>query len=373
MMAVPHHVKQNSAPSLESERARRQRPVRQTGPTTETGNMKLGIDSYATRNSGLDPVGVLNFAAGLRLSGVLFELSPFQSFRDGELAKIRSAAEEMGLYIEFGMGSILHWHPMAEKGRQLLADAGCDVNVSEAQIVIDHLQVAKKLGSPILRCVAGNLFTRDEGHDMTAMADRVVAILREACRAAEDMGMKIAMENHADFTVRELASIHARVNSPAFGFTVDCANLAFDLDAPLRLAEILAPFALTTHFKNYRIIRTGEGLALENCDLGEGDIDLCAIAAMLALHNPEINLNIEIHSQFAPFKLSILDPGYWTRHPAPPGDGLSWYLAKAFDRPFLDPWPDNLPDGAAAWNRENEDIRSSVHWIRRKLGHLLTA
>ena len=71
--------------------------------------------------------------------------------------------------------------------------------------------------------------------------------------------MKIAMENHADFTVRELASILARVNSPAFGFTVDCANLAFDLDDPLRLAGILAPHALTTHFKNYRVIRTRDG------------------------------------------------------------------------------------------------------------------
>ncbi len=193
----------------------------------------------------------------------------------------------MGSIVEFGMGSILRRHPMAEKGRQLLADAGHDTAVSDARIVIDHLEVARKLGSPILRCVAGNLFARDEGYDMVATADEVVAILREACRAAEVMGMKIAMENHADFTVRELASIHARVNSPAFGFTVDCANLAFDLDNPLRLAEILAPHALTTHFKDYRIIRTHEGLALQNGALGDGDIDLPAIAATLANYNPD--------------------------------------------------------------------------------------
>ena len=31
-------------------------------------------------------------------------------------------------------------------------------------------------------------------------------------------------------------------------------------------------------YKNYRIIRTGEGLALENCSLGEGEIDIVAIA-----------------------------------------------------------------------------------------------
>jgi 3-oxoisoapionate decarboxylase len=335
--------------------------------------MKLGIDSYSTRNSGLDPVGVLGLAAELGLAGVLFELSPFQSFRDVDLAKIRATAAEKRLYIEFGMGSILHRHPMAEKGRQLLADAAYDIAVSDARIVIDHLQVARMLGSPILRCVAGNLFARDEGYDMTATADEVVAILREACRAAEDMGIQIAMENHADFTVRELASIHTRVNSPAFGFTVDCANLAFDLDDPLRLAEILAPHALTTHFKNYRIIRTGAGLALQNGALGDGDIDLPAIAATLARHNPEINLNIEIHSQFAPFTLNVLDPGYWTRHPAPPADGLAWYLAKAWRREMLDPWPNNLPDGATAWQREVEDIHASIGWARRELAQYLTA
>jgi 3-oxoisoapionate decarboxylase len=262
---------------------------------------------------------------------------------------------------------------MAEKGRQLLADAGYDMRVSDARIVIDHLEVARKLGSPILRCVAGNLLIRGQGYDMVATADEAVAILREACRAAEDMGMKIAMENHADFTVRELASIHARVNSPAFGFTVDCANLAFDLDDPLRLAEILAPYALTTHFKNYRIIRTGEGLALENCALGEGEIDLPAIAATLAKYNPEINLNIEIHTQWAPFKLDVLSPAYWAQHPAPPADGFAWYLAKAWGKAPLHPWPDNLPDGATSWRREAEDIRSSIHWARRELAQYLTA
>ena len=333
--------------------------------------MKLGVDSYSTRNSGRDAVGVLNLAADLGLAGVLFELSPFQSFRDKDLAAVRNTAREKGLYVEFGMGSILHWHPMAEKGRQLLADAGHDVAVSEAQIVIDHLQVAKKLGSPILRCVAGNLFVRDEGHDMVQLADRVVAILREACKAAEDMGLGIAMENHADFTVRELAAILARVNSPAFGFTVDCANLAFDLDDPLRLAGIMAPYALTTHFKNYRIIRTRQGLALENCSVGEGDIDEVAIARLLMSHNPRMNLNIEIHSQFAPFKLDVLDAAYWERHPSPPGEGLAWYLGKSWAKDIPDAEPPNLADGKESWKVELRDLKRSIRWAKQKLGEIL--
>ena len=133
------------------------------------------------------------------------------------------------------------------------------------------------------------------------------------------MGIKIAMENHADFTVREGAGILARVDSPAFGFTVDCGNLAFDLDEPVRLAKMMAPHALTAHYKNYRILRTPEGLALGNCPLGDGDLDIVAIAEALAEHRPDIRLNIEIHSQFAPFRLDILDETFFTRHPSPPG------------------------------------------------------
>jgi len=333
--------------------------------------MKLALDSYSTRNSGLDPVGVLEFAAGLGLDGVLFELSPFRSFRDDALTAIRRTAQQRGLYVHLGMGSIFHWHPMAAQGRELLADAAYDTNVSDAQIVIHHLDIAKKLGSPILRCVAGNLFTRDEGHDMTALADRAVDILREACEAAEDMDIKIAMENHADFTVRELASILARVHSPAFGFTVDCANLAFDLDDPLRLAGIMAPFALTTHYKNYRIIRTRSGLALENCWLGDGDIDVGAIARLLGQHDPDIHLNIEVHSQFAPFKLNILEDGFFVRHPAPPGDGLAWYLAKSWDKPLPIVEPASLPDGPEAWKLEREHIELSVRWAKEKLADVL--
>jgi sugar phosphate isomerase/epimerase len=333
--------------------------------------MKLGLESYSVRNAGLDPIGVLKLAADWGLAGVLFELSPFKSFRDADLAAICQFAGERNLYLHFGMGSIFHWHPMAAQGRQLLADAGYDTNVSEAQTVIQHLQVAKKLGSPILRCVGGNLFTRDEGHDMSALADRAVAILREACKAAEDMGLKIAMENHADFTVRELASILARVNSPAFGFTVDCANLAFDIDDPLRLAGIMAPYALTTHFKDYRVIRTPKGLALENCAVGDGDIDVAPIASLLAKKNPAINLNVEIHSQWNYFTLNILEDGYFTRHPAPPGDGLAWFLQKSWQRPITTVPFAALADGPESWKLEREHVERSIRWTRENLASVL--
>ena len=67
---------------------------------------------------------MLELAGDLGLQGVLFELSPFSSFRDADLEQIRQTAQRRGLYVEMGMGSIFHWHPMAAKGRELLAEAG---------------------------------------------------------------------------------------------------------------------------------------------------------------------------------------------------------------------------------------------------------
>ena len=135
--------------------------------------MKLGLESFSVRNSGLDPVGVIELAADLGLQGVLFEDSPFRSFQDDELARIRNTAEEKGLYIEFGMGSIFHWHPMSEKGRKLLGEAGYDVDVSEAQIVIHHLDIAEGY----VAIVGDNVFP---GHAVTyrdGWAGRSVSVL----------------------------------------------------------------------------------------------------------------------------------------------------------------------------------------------------
>ena len=223
--------------------------------------------------------------------------------------------------------------------------------------------------------MAGNLFTRDEGHDMAALADEAVAILREACQAAEDMGMKIAMENHADFTVRELASHPRPGRQPGLRLHAStAANLAFDLDDPLRLARIMAPHALTTHYKNYRILRTREGLALENCALGDGDIDVVADRRdPWPSIIPRSNINIEIHSQFAPFTLDILDETFFQRHPSPPGRRAGLVPEKAWEKRHPEALPDNLPDGEASWALEYEHLKHSAAWAREKLAHLLSS
>ena len=71
--------------------------------------------------------------------------------------------------------------------------------------------------------------------------------------------------------------------------------------------------------------------------------DDVAFTQILAKHHPETNINIEIHSQFAPFTLNLFEEGFFQRHPSPPGDGFRVQRAQAPVRDVvtgssLDPW-----------------------------------
>ena len=99
---------------------------------------------------------------------------------------------------------------------------------------------------------------------------------------------------------------------------------------------------------------------------------MVSIAEALAEHQPELRLNIEIHSQFAPFRLDILEETFFARHPSPPGSGLAWYLQKAWERDIQE-LPSDLESGKESWPVEYEHLKLSVGWARERLAHVLSS
>ena len=124
---------------------------------------------------------------------------------------------------------------------------------------------------------------------------------------------------------------------------------------------------MTTHYKNYRIIRTRDGLALENCALGDGDIDVVghrrAAGEAQPADQPEHRNPLAIRP-FPARRVAARPSGRGI--PSPPGDGLAWYLEKSWTKAPLEPWPDNLADGAKAWERIEDRATSaqSVRWAQ---------
>jgi sugar phosphate isomerase/epimerase len=135
--------------------------------------------------------------------------------------------------------------------------------------------------------------------------DRLAAALRRLAPVAEAGGVRLTIENHADYRGHELAAVLARVDSPAVGARLDTANPYAVIEEPLAAAEALAPYTVATHVKDLiveaepgnRGVPPGGLLGLRHCVLGEGHVDLPAIVALLAERGPlggDLSLVLEV-------------------------------------------------------------------------------
>jgi sugar phosphate isomerase/epimerase len=124
--------------------------------------------------------------------------------------------------------------------------------------------------------------------------DRLGAALSRLAPVAEAGGVKLAIENHADYRGYELAGVLKRVGSAAVGARLDTANPYAVIEEPWAAAEALAPYTLATHIKDMiveaepgnRGLTPGGLLGLRHCVLGSGHVELPPIIDLLAEKSP---------------------------------------------------------------------------------------
>jgi sugar phosphate isomerase/epimerase len=229
--------------------------------------MKLGLDSYSYHLAfGVHPdfsprrrMTLLDFigrVAALGLDG--FQIDPLHlASRDRHyLEEIQAAAVAENLFLEYGTLGI------------------------EPRHLAGELAVCACLGSPVLRTFAG--FNRHDPRTKVAVEiRRAIAGLRRVRDMAADLGIRIAVENHGDVTTDELLQIIRAVDSPFVGICLDVGNPLLTQESPLPAVEKMAPFAVTTHCKDYAVRLTNYGCKITGVALGEGIIDLPATLKLL--------------------------------------------------------------------------------------------
>src|SRR5436190_1654435 len=130
---------------------------------------------------------------------------------------------------------------------------------------------------------------------------RLTAALRRLAPVAEGNGVKLAIENHADYRGHELASVLEAVGSPAVGAKLDTGNAFAAVEDPTAAAQALAPFVFATHVKDVRVESEPWGrrdqvpesalipnglLVMLEVALGEGHVDFDAVLPHLAERGP---------------------------------------------------------------------------------------
>jgi sugar phosphate isomerase/epimerase len=193
----------------------------------------------------------------------------------------------------------------------------------------------------------------------------MVRVLKNSRSKGMDMGLKIAIENHAgDMQARELKSLVEQAGSDFVGVCLDSGNPLWTLEDPHLTLETLHPYVLTSHVRDSAVWKTPEGASVTWVQMGRGNVGIDSYVKKFVELCPGKPLSLE-SIVFGPRKLPFRDPSFWDAYRKDPAWEFERFLEIA-DRgkPYRDePW--EAPDEA---KRQRDALDESLAYTKRLLG-----
>jgi len=243
--------------------------------------MKIGVDAYCFHryfgevyDNQQDPGRRITYddflarAVELGVVGVSLETCFFESTDDDYFRRMKETLDRGSLECLVAWG-----HPAGLEGGENL-DALADME--------RYYPVCHALGTDVLRMVGSHYGLRNTPH--RPQMERLTEILREPVRRAEDQGIKLAMENHYDFTCDEMLEMFDVIDSPSFGMTFDTGNAFRYGDDPVEAARKLSKYIHAIHFKDVAPLDDGnpDDWFYNACTpIGQGVLDVPALVRTL--------------------------------------------------------------------------------------------
>ena len=322
--------------------------------------LKLGFDNYSVRALGWNAPRLLDYAASLRVDTVLLsDLDVYESHAKPYLQEIKAKADDLGIEVQVGMLSICPGSKLFDRRR----------GTAEEQLK-RTIRIARMLGSPVARCVLGNVDDRKGVGGIEARIAETVKVLRKVRRYALDSGVKIAVENHAgDLQSWELVALIEQAGSDFVGATMDSGNATWALEDPLQNLEALGPYALTTGIRDSVLWETDDGAMLQWTALGEGSVDWKRYFKRFAELCPNAPVQLEIISG-RPIPIRYLRDDFWDAYPKARIRELMKFVSFAKrgspQAPFV------VPTGNDARRAEQEfqraELERSIRYCKEVLG-----
>lgn len=265
--------------------------------------MKIGIDSYCfhrffgevypdqdTPEKKMSMEDFLKRAKELDVDGVSLESCFFKTLDDSYMGELKAQLDEYGFDRVFAWG-----HPDGlERGKNPEAFAEMKSCIPKAKL----------LGADVMRVTGSSLMFRHEPHG--PQIEALSRQFKEAIKIAEDVGVKLAVENHIDYTADEIMQLLENVDSPNFGVNFDTGNFLRLLDDPIRGMEILAPHVLAVHLKDLQVnvkeARPTDWFFFAGVPVGQGLIDNQVLANILNKQDFKGFLAVEIDHPHADWK-----------------------------------------------------------------------
>lgn len=303
--------------------------------------MKLGIDwQKLPEGRKRGAMGSLDFTHELCLEGLFFpttlDMSPTLDI--AELRDLRRKADDLGLYLEAGLGKINPYCNAENPDLRAAGDGDIIAGFTKmiertAQIGCHELWVSPGNFKPQYQGrLAVDRFRTDVewGEQLAAMA-RVMVKLAPVARAH---GTHLNMETHDEITSFEILRLIETVGEDVMGVVLDTANMLQRGEHPVRATKRLAPYIRQTHLKDAFSGRAPAGIDFQPRACGDGIVPFAEILPIILAANPQINFSLEISqsNDLAPKTkaprqcIQIDDPVWRAGHPDLDAAELAAYL-----------------------------------------------
>ncbi len=256
--------------------------------------MKVGIDSYCYHRffgevypdqkapaKNMTMEDFLKRAKELEVDGVSLESCFFPNYDAAWFKDLKAQLDEYGFDRVYAWG-----HPDGlERGK----------NFEAFDEMVKMIPYAKAIGADVMRVVGSSLMFRHEPHG--PQIEALVKMFKKAVPVAKDHGVKMAVENHIDFTSDEILQLLQEVDSEYLGLNFDTGNFLRLLDNPVAGMEKLAPFVYATHVKDLMPDKNAsptDWFFFAGVPVGQGLIDNEALAKLLHKANYKGFLAVEI-------------------------------------------------------------------------------
>lgn len=208
--------------------------------------MRVGVDTYSFHRflgevyphqstpPPMDYLSVVERVLEMGVDGVFIETCFLEEDERRQLRTIRSLVRNSGVE------ALLAWgHPFGLHGG----------DSDEAQRDLESaIGLCEQLGSRSMRIVGSNrrLMTTAKQTQLQRLAER----LRVSIRIAESAGVRLAIENHLDFSTRDLLQLIDMVESDYLGITFDTGNALRMGEDPVEAAATAGKHVFMTHMKD---------------------------------------------------------------------------------------------------------------------------
>ncbi len=282
--------------------------------------MKIGVEGNHIPNVKINGIWkTLDFAKQNGLQGVffksIFDLSSTLDF--GELQDVKNRANELGLYLETGVGRVNPYNSAETPIIRALGDGDYLAGMKK------QIQACVSIGCTELWAITGSYkhnmksyYKFDRFRTDVTWKDQLEAtakFLETLKPFLLDNGCRINIETHEEISSYELVRLVEMVGSDVVGITFDTANVLVRGEDPVAAARRVAHYTHLSHIKDAILYFVEDGLERQVRPCGCGIVDFEKIIPILCAANPNLNLSIE--DQKVIMEIQIFDPVWRAHHP----------------------------------------------------------